>query len=290
MNTSDNVKAALIMMLSMGLFTIGDALIKFLSDALPVGQIIFLRGVFVCTLFVLLLKFKKQQIFPSAGWNRWNLLRALFELLVACCYLTALVLLPLATAVILVFSAPIMLTILASTVLKEHVGWRRWSAVLVGFFGVILVADLQQASVNSWAVLLPLLAAFLTAVRDIYVRNIPDILTSTQIAFTTAWVVTLGGLATAPFGWKDVSLEQMGWITLASVFILAAYLTYVVTTRIGELSFIAPFKYTSIPLAMLMGFLIWGDVPSTTSYLGTAIIVASGMFILIRTKNKKEKA
>ncbi len=276
------------MMLSMGLFTIGDALIKFLSNDLPVGQIIFIRGLMVCLLFVALLKIKKQQILPRACWNRWNLLRAFFELSVACFYLTGLVLLPLATAVILVFSSPIMLTILAALILKEKVGWRRWSAVVVGFIGVVFVADLQQVSLDSWAVLMPLIAAFLTALRDIYVRNIPNVLSSTQVAFTTAWLVTLGGLATLPFGWEAVTLTHFGLMAAASAFILAAYLTYIVTTRIGELSFIAPFKYTSIPLAMLMGYLVWGDIPTTNSYIGTAIIVASGMFILVRSRNKKE--
>ncbi len=288
MNSSENVKAALIMMLSMGLFTIGDALIKFLSNDLPVGQIIFIRGLMVCLLFVALLKIKKQQILPHACWNRWNLLRAFLELAVACFYLTGLVLLPLATAVILVFSSPIMLTILAALILKEKVGWRRWSAVVVGFIGVVFVADLQQVSLDSWAVLMPLIAALLTALRDIYMRNIPNVLSSTQVAFTTAWLVTLGGLATLPFGWEAVTLTHFGLMAAASVFILAAYLTYIVTTRIGELSFIAPFKYTSIPLAMLMGYLVWNDIPTTNSYIGTAIIVASGMFILVRSRKNKE--
>jgi len=287
LSDNQNLKAAAIMMLSMALFTTGDAIIKFLSDDLPIGQILFLRGSLVCLLFVILLKQQQQQILPKEGWNRWNLLRALFELMIAASYLVGLILLPLATAVILVFSGPIMLTILAATVLKEQVGWRRWSAVLLGFVGVILVADLEQASLTSWAVLLPLLAAFLTALRDIFVRNIPSVLSSTQIAFTTAWIVTIGGLLTAPFGWNSVTSEHAGLLALGSVFIMAAYLSYVVTTRIGELSFIAPFKYTSIPLAMLIGYLIWGDVPSTSSYLGTAIIIGSGMFIFARGKNKQ---
>jgi drug/metabolite transporter (DMT)-like permease len=179
-----------------------------------------------------------------------------------------------------------MFTLLATVVLKEDVGWRRWCAVLLGFFEVVLVADLQQASWTSWALLLPLLAAFLTAARDLFVRNIPSVLSSTQVAFTTAWVVTLGGLATLPFGWKALDSEQFLLLALASVFILIAYLSYVITTRIGELSYVAPFKYTSIPLAMLMGYLIWDDIPSNMSYLGTAIIISSGLFILIRNDSK----
>ena len=275
------------MVLSMALFTSGDAMIKFLSDELPIGQILFVRGIFVCLLFCLLLKFKKQPILPREAWNRWNLLRSVFEVLIAGCYLTVLVLLPLATAVILVFCGPIMLTILAATVLKEQVGWRRWGAVVVGFIGVILVADLQQASLNSWAVLLPLAAAFLTALRDISVRNIPSILSSSQIAFTTAWMVTLAGLATLPFGWQALNVQQLGLLGIASFFIMGAYTTYIITTRMGELSFVAPFKYSSIPLAMLIGYLVWADVPSSSSILGTGVIIASGMFILLRKRKTK---
>ncbi|MGB1238384.1 MAG: DMT family transporter [Pseudomonadales bacterium] len=286
-DSTQNIKAAATMVLAMAMFTSGDALIKFLSEALPMGQIIFMRGVLVCLLFWLWLKYKGQPLFPSASWNRWNLLRGFFELSVAACYLTGLMLLPLATAVILVFSGPIMLTILAALILKEKVGWRRWLAVCTGFIGVILVADLQATNWDSWAILLPLMAAFLTALRDIYLRNIPQVLSSGQIAFTTAWMVTLAGLCTLPWGWQSVSAQNLGWLSVAALFIFAAYISYVVTTRLGELSFIAPFKYTSIPLAMLLGYLVWGDVPSATSYLGTAIIVCSGIFIFIREGAKK---
>jgi len=284
---SDNIKSALFMVLSLALFTSNDAIIKFLSDDLPVGQIIFLRGVLVCVLFSILLTFKKQQIIPTAAWNRWNLLRSIFEVAIAGCYLTGLVLLPLATAVILVFCGPLMLTILAATILKEKVGWRRWCAVVTGFIGVILVADLQQASLSSWAVVLPLMAAFLTALRDICVRNIPSILSPTQIAFTTAWMVTLAGLATLPFGWQAINAGHLGYLAIASIFIMGAYTTYVITTRMGELSFVAPFKYSSIPLAMFIGYLVWGDIPSSSSILGTVVIIASGVFILIRRKQSK---
>jgi len=284
---SENIKSALFMVLSLALFTSGDAIIKFLSDDLPVGQILFVRGIFVCFLFSLVLKYKKQQIIPAAAWNRWNLLRSIFEVAIAGCYLTGLVLLPLATAIILVFCGPIMLTILAATVLNEKVGWRRWCAVITGFIGVILVADLQQASLNSWAALLPLMAAFLTALRDICVRNIPSVLSSTQIAFTTAWMVMLAGLATLPLGWQTLQAEHLAFIGFASLFIMGAYTTYIITTRMGELSFVAPFKYSSIPLAMLIGFLVWGDIPSNSSILGTAVIIASGMVILLRKRQKK---
>lgn len=282
-----NMKAAAMMVLSMAMFTTGDAIIKFLSADLPIGQIVFLRGVLVCVFFWLLLRQQKLALFPRASWNRWNILRGFFELSVAACYLTGLMLLPLATAVILVFSGPIMLTILAALILKEKVGWRRWLAVSMGFGGVILVADLQQTSWTSWAVLLPLTAAFLTALRDIYLRHIPQVLSSAQIAFTTAWMVTIAGLMTLPWGWSSVTVEHTGLLTLGSFFIFAAYISYVSTTRMGELSFIAPFKYTSIPLAMLIGYLVWGDLPSTMSYIGTAIIVISGVFIFIREGKKK---
>ncbi|NRA19570.1 MAG: DMT family transporter [Oceanospirillaceae bacterium] len=286
MQDSQNFKSALFMMLSLSLFTCGDAIIKFLSDDLPIGQILFVRGILVCLLFSLLLTFKRQQILPKEAWNRWNLLRSVFEVAIAGCYLTGLVLLPLATAIILVFCGPIMLTILAATVLKEQVGWRRWSAVVIGFIGVLLVADLQRDSLNSWAVILPLTAAFITALRDIFVRNIPSVLSSSQIAFTTAWMVTLAGLSTLPFGWQALNSQQLWLLAIASLFIMGAYTTYIITTRMGELSFVAPFKYSSIPLAMLIGYLVWGDIPSGNSILGTAVIIASGMFILLRKRVK----
>lgn len=291
-SSNKNLESIIVMILSMAMFTCGDAIIKYLSADLPLGEIIFVRGIMVCLLFTLLLKFQKQEIFPKQGWNRWNLIRAFFELAVACFYLVGLMLLPLATAVILVFSGPIILTVLAALILKEKVGWRRWCAVFVGFIGVIFVADINLDSneiVDSWALLLPLTAALLTALRDVFVRNIPSALSPTQIAFTTAWMVTLGGLLTLPLGWQPITADNMTWLGIASAVILGAYLSYVYATRHSELSLVAPFKYSSIPLAMLLGFFIWGDVPTQNDYIGTMIIMGAGIFIFIRKQSKESK-
>ena len=280
---SRNLEAAGLMVLSMALFTSGDAIIKHLSDNLPIGEILFFRGLIVCVFFAGMLTHKRQIIFNKASLNKWNLCRALCELGVAFTFLTGVVLLPLATATVLIFSGPLMLTILAALILREHVGWRRWLAVVLGFVGVILVAD-PEVTEWSWAIAFPLLAALLTAIRDIIIRYVPPQLSSLQVAFTTAWIVTLGGLTTAIAGWQTLHLNHIAWLFLGGVFIFGAYLSYVVTTRIGELSFVSPFKYTTIPLAILLGYLVWGEIPSRTTLIGTIIIISSGLVILYREK------
>jgi drug/metabolite transporter (DMT)-like permease len=197
-------------------------------------------------------------------------------------YFLALASLPLGDTATLFFVAPILLTALAALLLKEPVGARRWAAVGLGFLGVLVTAGAPQA----WTVLLllPLGSAMFSAFRDIATRQIPPTVPAGAISLVTAASMGIGGFLTLPFGW--VRPDAAGLLLLAGSALVVAggYQSYVLAIRLGDLSFVSPIRYVAVPIAMVLGFIGWGDVPAAHKLLGAAIIVGSGLFILYRER------
>ena len=273
----------------MAMVTSNDAMVKHLTQVFGIGQIMFMRGVLVCAIFATYLFAKNKPVFSRRVFHRWNIVRALLELGATLMFLTGLSMLPLATASTLAFSSPIFLAILAALVLRERVGWLRWLMVLIGFVGVLMITN-PFSSEASWAVIFPLVAAVFVALRDLAVRYVPSDLPSVQVAFTNAWVVMLGGAGLVFFqDWRwteDISWYL--WLIGPAAAMFCGYILYVVGTRLGELSFVAPFKYSSILLAIAIGYVVWGDVPSVMMLCGAAVIIVSGIVLL--TSEKKRQA
>ncbi len=269
--------------------TISDAIVKHLSQVFGIGQIMFIRGFVVVLIFGLVLKQKRQAVFDPAALHPWNLARAVLELLATLAFLSGLALLPLAVASTLGFSSPIFLALLSSLILKERVGWLRCLVIFSGFGGIMLITDPFSDTAN-WAVVLPILCAVLVALRDLAIRFIPDNLPSLQLAFTNAWVVGLGGGAYSLYqGWGSADSSWYLWFVVIGFAMFAAYNLYIVGTRLGELSFIGPFKYSSILIAILLGYLVWGDVPDASMLAGAAVIVGSGILLLVHEKRQSRQ-
>jgi len=212
-----------------------------------------------------------------------NIVRSLFEVAVTFFFLAGVVRLPLATATTIMFTAPIFLTLLAFFVLREHVGPWRWAAVVAGFLGVVLIAD-PSTGLDPF-MLLPLVAAVLTAGRDTLTRMIGAELPARSIALTTAVAVMMAGLTTAPLGeWVALDVALLGGLFVCALLLAVAYVLLVSAVRTGEVSFIAPFRYVSILLALVFGITVFGDTPSFSACLGGAVIVGSGLLIFHRER------
>lgn len=275
-----NLRAALVMIAAMTSFCVNDAFMKALAARVPIGELMAVRGLFVVLLMLVLL--------PRLGLrlgrpDRYAVLRGLGELAVSFAFLTALRFLPLGDTYTLYFAAPIMLTATAALLMRERVGPRRWAAVLVGFAGVLVVLGLPA----QWqlASFLALGAAAISVARDICTRKVSPEVGSGTVALVTAVLVTLGGAATATGGhWVALSWAEVGLCALAALGAAGGYVGFVAAVRMGDLSFIATFRYTGIPVAMLLGFLAWGDVPSLRMLAGAALIMASGLYILLRER------
>lgn len=286
----NNLKAALFVVIAMSMITTNDAIIKHITEVFNVGQIMFLRGALICVIFACVMRVRGQPVFQRRSLHRWSLFRALFELCATLFFLTGLSLLPIAVASTLGFSSPIFLALLAAVVLKEKVGLERWFVILLGFGGVLLITN-PFAAGASWAVIFPLVCAFFVALRDIAIRYVPNDLPSTQVAFTNAWVVMIGGgLYSIYQGWGEADAQWYLWFIALGIALYSGYLCLIIGSRLGELSFIGPFKYISILLAILYGYLIWDETPTLTMLAGATIIVISGIILLSSEKRRARKA
>lgn len=277
-----NLEGALVMAGAMAAFTVNDTFVKLLAERLPIGQIMSLRGLAVLPLLLLLLRAQAGRLALHACLEPWVLARAAAETATSWLFLASIAALPLADAMVLFFSAPILLTVAAALFLHEPVGWRRWSAVFVGFCGVALAA----APVGAWtpALLLPLAAAALSVVRDIVTRRIPPAVPTAAVSIATASLVAASGLLSLPWGWPQPSPAEGGLLLLCAFLLAAGYQGFVHAVRTAELSVVSPIRYVSVPIAMLTGFLFWRHLPDGRMLAGAALIVGSGLFILWRAQ------
>ena len=285
----NNLKAALFVVIAMTMITTNDAIVKHITQVFTIGQIMFLRGAVICVIFATVMLLRRQPVINRNTLHRWNLLRALFELGATLAFLTGLSLLPIAVASTLGFASPIFLALLAAILLREKVGPGRWAIILLGFGGVMLITN-PFSDAASWAVIFPIICAFFVALRDIAIRYVPQDISSPQVAFTNAWIVMIGGgLYSIYQGWGDAEPTWYLWFIALGAVLYCGYLFLIIGSRLGELSFIGPFKYISILIAIIYGYLIWGDKPTTTMLGGAMIIVISGI-ILVSTEKRRKRA
>ena len=263
------------------LLTLSDALTKWATASLPVGQILCLRSAFT-VIFILLLVAYRGQLQMLRIYNvKAQFLRAIMMIFSTFGFIAGLSLLPLADTIAVAFTGPLMLTVLASLCLREAVGWRRWSAVVIGFIGVVVMFQPAGNSAQ-WALLLPLLAGFAGALRDTITRYMSTGESSlATLCFATS-VVMLAGLATLFWGWQPLDLTLVGLLAIGGLLVGCAHFLLIETFRWAEASLVAPFKYSTLLWGVLFGFLIWGDIPQRNVIFGAMLIVISGLYILHR--------
>ncbi|WP_420960169.1 DMT family transporter [Brucella sp. IR073] len=271
------------MMLAMATFTVNDSITKYLSESMNTGQIMFLRGILATTVVLLLAKQQKALAAPRNIVHPMVLLRALGELGATITYLVALAHLSLGFTSAVFQSVPLAVTLLAALFLKEQVGWRRWLAITIGFAGVLIIIRPGTEGINPYAGVL-LVGVLFTACRDLATRRVPQTMPTLMISALTSFIVTLTGacLIHPMGGWVEPSWEEIGFLMVASILLLIGYHFVILAMRAGEISFVAPFRYTSLLWAILLGFVIFGDVPDLPMVIGSVIVVLSGIYMLYR--------
>lgn len=279
--SSHPVKGILLIIAGGALLTVNDAVMKWLTGAYPTGQIMFLRGIFA---YIPIAFF----VWQAGGIRRLRIVsyrgqaaRALLVIFGTFCFVTGLSYLPLADMIAITFAGPLFVTALASTVLKEVVGWRRWTAVFVGFIGVLIIIR-PAGEAMQWAALLPLAASFTGAVRDVITRYIAVGEQSASMLLVTTTAVCLAGLATAPFGWAPLMTDDLWFFLLSGVLLGGAHFFMIEAFRYAEAALVAPFKYSSMIWAIALGFVVWGDTPDQWTITGCVVVIASGLYIFKR--------
>ena len=258
--------------------TINDAMAKYLTQSYPVGQVMALRGLSIIMLLITFLFFMNNlQALKIFSW-KGHLLRA-GAMTGSTFFITGLSLLPITDAIAIAFVAPILTTILGVIILREAVSWKRWAAIFVGFFGVIIILQ-PTSDAFKIAAIAPMGAAAFGAARDVITRAISGSENSLSILFTSMLMITIAGFLTYPLGWSAVKPSHI-WIFITSSLLvgLAQYLM-IEAFRLGEVALISPFKYSSLLWATLIGLVIWNDLPSKHVVLGAFILILSGIYLL----------
>ena len=281
-----NRRGVLAMCGAMACLVANDTLVKFASQSLPASELIFVRGVFATALLLVLVRVMGLGAQLPALLDRRVLLRALLDGLGTLAYLISLFHLPLANTNAINMAAPLFITVFAALLFHERVAAARWAAVGVGFTGVLLVVQPVGSAFNAFA-LLCLLGALLNASRDIVTRTIPRGVHALLITLTTAVIVLLLSAGWGLFQpWRPLTAGQLALLAAASVCLSGGYLLLTVSMRSGELSLVAPFRYTALLFAVVLGYVVWSDVPNATAWTGIALLVGAGLFVLQRERSR----
>lgn len=283
MALSDNMRGALYMLGVTASFTLGDTLIKAATSELPLFQIVFLRGL-LATLFMAMLAWRAGALRPNLTRRDTRLisLRSIAEALAMIPFFIALANMPIANAAAILQALPLTVTLAGAVFLGEPVGWRRLTAIVIGFGGVLMIIQPGGSDFNAYSLLVVITVALVT-VRDLAVRRIARTVPALFVATAMAAAVTLGaGMITWFHPWQPVLAHQWPLILGAGACIIAGYLFSVSSMRWGELWFVTPFRYSALIWALVLGWFVFGDWPNALTLIGAVIVIATGIFTFAR--------
>lgn len=285
-----NRRGMIALTLGMSSFAVGDTMMKLAAGQLPTSELLFIRGALV-TAIALTAAFATGAIYalryaftPAMG------LRALGDVAAGWSFQLALARMPYAELVSITQLNPLAMTAASAVFLRERVGWRRWAATAVGLIGVLFVIRPGTASFNWWA--LGGIGAVLGAtVRDLATRRVDPRVPALVIMTLSALAVTLSSAVMAPFdSWQMPGWPLIGMLTAAGIFSLLGQLGVITAMRAGEVSAVAPFRYTIIVFAILSGVLVFGHWPDAMTLLGIMIVAGAGLYTFYREQRLRREA
>jgi drug/metabolite transporter (DMT)-like permease len=285
LKVSDNFRGAALMAACMAAYVFNDAIVIVLSGSLSIFQFMFLRGLFATALLGLI-AWRRKALFPALIKADWRLMifRLVGEVGGTLCFLTALFHMQLANATAILQALPLAVTLAAAIFLREAVGWRRYLAIMVGFAGVMIIVRPGSEGFNAYS-LWALGAVVFIVLRDLATRRLSVHVPSIFVAFLASVAVTITGAVLSPIlAWKAVGVGDIQLLGGAALFLVIAYLFGIMTMRVGDISFVSPFRYTSLIWAIILGFAVFGDIPDSWTLLGSAIVVLMGIYTFYRER------
>lgn len=287
MTMSDNLRGSLFMMGAMLVFVMNDALMKSLSDELPLLQAIALRGIGT-SLALAVLILAQGGIRLDYGVRNWTKIgvRTAAEAIGSLLYIAALFHLPLANTTAILQALPLAVTLAGALFLREPIGWRRLAAIAVGLFGVMLIVRPGPDGFNVYT-LLALGTVVAVTLREIVTRSIGRSVPSLAVAICTGLGGATLGLAGSLLGGGEwVAVPTFVWIKIFGTVacLVVAYIWSIQAMRFGELAVVSPFRYTGLLFGLLLGFLVFGEWPDPLTLVGAAIVAGTGIFTLFRER------
>ena len=285
---SPNMRGALMMSLAMSAFVVNDTMTKWTSETIGAGQTMFIRGIFATVILIALaMRHGAHRDIISYKHPR-IMMRTLFEVIGTVTFFIGLPNMPIATLSAIYQSLPLVVTLGAALFLAEPVGWRRWLAIIVGLCGVLIIIRPGSEGFNIFAVIV-VLSVFASAARDLVTRTIDISVPASGIAALTSAAITIIGfiMMMVQGGFKPVNFQIISVLMGAAVLLTIAYQTIILAMRYGEISFVAPFRYLSLLIAIVLGYLVFSETPDAMTYLGATIVVGSGIYTLYREQIRK---
>lgn len=280
-------RGALCMLAAHLLFTLMSALVKRVSGSVPVVEVMFFRSAFALPVVALIVA--RYGRFEDLRTRRFpgHFARACTGTLAQGCSFFALVSLPLADMTVLGYTTPLFVTILAIPLLGEQVGLHRWSAVLVGFLGVLVIAVGQGAGhatgpLAAWGLAAAVAQGFFSAFTTLLVRQLSATESSTTITMWQSVLMSAFALLALPFFWLTPSWGQLGLLVLVGLIGGVAQVLLTEAYASAQVSSLGPYSYSSMLWSVALGWMIWGDAPTIWMLLGAVLIVAAGLYILHR--------
>ncbi len=282
----NNVNGILLIIGSMAAFALEDMFIKHLSVSVSTGQIMIALGLICGAVFTLMSMATRKRIFDPVAWQTLPLIRAGTEAFGALSFVTALSLVDLSTVAAVFQAMPLFVTMGAALFLGEQVGWRRWSAIGIGFVGVLMIIrpGFDGFQPESLFVLVSVVAI---AARDLITRRLDVRVASSVVALQAYIGVALAGAALMVFTAQPVvplQAAQIGPYLGAIGFGVLGYYGIVTAMRIGEASALTPFRYTRLVFSITAGMLMFGERPDSMTLAGAGLIIGSGLYTFIRER------
>jgi len=270
----------LYMFLSVCTFSVMDLLVKWLSDY-PTGEVLFFRGFFGLLPTYFLIPKNKLKTFYTTKRYKEHLFRCLMGLMALIAIVIALRELPLAVVVSLSYAAPLFITVLSIFLLSEKVGIFRWLAVMIGFIGVIIIAEPGFKGMN-YLYFLPLIFCIGMAFVTIIIRKLSTTEPIWLISIFFTITISIAGLATIPMGWTMPNFQDFILLALIGVTGGSANLFLTQSYKLSEVSLVAPLKYLALIFAIFFGYLIWNEIPTVKTLVGASLVILASLIIFKR--------
>lgn len=281
-----NKRGVLYLLLAMAVFVVNDMTVKMAAASMPPGQMMLVRSLFAVPMVFALIVASGETKQLRYLFSRLVLFRALFEMLVAVMFISALAHLPLADITAILQATPIFLTLIVAVFGIERINARGWLAVLVGFFGVLLVS--KPTGGGDWTYsLIALGSAVFVAIRDLLTRRLPSHVPSMVVTQGTTLSVVLGGLLLAPFEtWVMPSASSFGLLFIAAFFVTLGNVYVIKAYRTASVAILSPFRYSVIFFAVVLGFVAFGEIPDWLTISGSSLIIAAGLYTIYHERRR----
>ena len=272
---------------SVACFAMMDASVKWL-DMFPVGQVLFSRFFFGLIPILMLVPRSEFKTFYKTSRPKLHAFRAITGTLAIIALFIALREIPLADVVSLTFGGPIFVTLGSIFFLSEKVGIRRWFAVLIGFFGMLLIVKPAYEELNIYYIF-PIIFCIFFACVALSIRSLSSTEPNYRIALYFSLLSMIVGLFTLPFGWVMPNKFELFLLIFTGLVGSVANILLTVSLRYAEASLVTPTKYLNLVFAILLGYFIWSEIPKLLTLVGAGLIIISSVIIFMRESELKKK-